>query len=199
MGIINWSKILYFSIRMLVLFVAFFGIIYLAGKADSVLSSDGACTYCHSMRYAAAELKKSAHYGTLGIDPGCADCHLPAGLYGRFKAHFFDGARSLYGEIFHDTNSVEKYELYRDEQAHRARVRIKQLDSSPCRSCHKNPRPFAGRGKEEHLKLKSGKFTCIDCHQNLVHKPTPVEDIGRGMREGRIVAAEGAYIDMQAR
>lgn len=198
MGIINWSKIIGFSARLILLAAALLGVVYVAGLADRALSSDAVCTYCHSMSYAAAELKGSPHYGTLGVDPGCADCHLPAGFSGRAKVHLIDGARSLYGEVFHDLGTIEKYDVYRAEYAHTARVRLKEWGSSPCRSCHKDPRPFAGRGKEEHLKLKSGKFTCIDCHQNLAHKRTPVENIGEGMRQGKIVEAQGSYLDMQA-
>lgn len=198
MGIINWYQILRYSALLIVLAAVVGGAVYAATIADRALSSNAVCTYCHSMSYAAAELKGSPHYGTLGADPNCADCHLPQGFSGRAKVHLVDGARSLYGAIFHDVGTIEKYDAYRAEYAHAARVKLKQWNSSPCRSCHKDPRPFAGRGKEEHLKMKSGKLTCIDCHQNLVHKRTPVENIGEGMRQGKIIEAQGGYLDMQA-
>ena len=198
MGIINWYKILDYSLRLIVLALAVLGVVFVVGKADRAFSSNALCTYCHSMSYAASELKKSPHYGTLGIDPGCGDCHLPQGFAGRLKVHVVDGAKSLYGELFHDLGTIEKYDAYRAEYAHTARANLKRWDSSPCRSCHKDPRPFAGRGKEEHLKLRAGKFTCIDCHQNLAHKPTPVENIGESIKAGRPVEAQGNYIDMQA-
>ncbi|MBI5468760.1 MAG: NapC/NirT family cytochrome c, partial [Deltaproteobacteria bacterium] len=85
MGIFDRSKILRFSARLIFLAAALLGVVYAATMADRALSLNAVCTFCHSMSYTAAELKRSPHYGTLGVDPGCADCHLPQGFSGRAK------------------------------------------------------------------------------------------------------------------
>lgn len=50
---------------------------------EHALSRTEFCVSCHSQTYPYEELKKSSHYGALGADPGCKDCHVPQGL-GKF-------------------------------------------------------------------------------------------------------------------
>ncbi|MBK9306775.1 MAG: NapC/NirT family cytochrome c [Nitrospira sp.] len=47
---------------------------------EHALSRTEFCVSCHSQTYPYEELKKSSHYGALGADPGCKDCHVPQGL-----------------------------------------------------------------------------------------------------------------------
>ena len=153
-------------IRFIVAFAIAIALIFGGWKAERFMGSNGFCTLCHSMGYPFEELKRSSHYKTLGIDPQCGDCHLPGGFLNRLKAHALSGVTDLYGEFTKDLSTYEKFSLYRDELAERARRNLKNWDSSPCRTCHKNPRPASDNGKAAHRMLKEGK-TCVDCHRNL--------------------------------
>jgi nitrate/TMAO reductase-like tetraheme cytochrome c subunit len=68
---------------------------------EAAVSTTEFCTSCHSMTYPAEELKESSHYGALGANPGCKDCHIPQGLQNFHLAvatHVVDGARALSGD-----------------------------------------------------------------------------------------------------
>jgi len=85
-------------------------VVVLAGEA--AVSTNGFCTSCHSMTYPAEELKTSSHYGALGANPGCKDCHIPQGLQNFHLAvatHVVDGARELYLEAVNDYSTLEKF------------------------------------------------------------------------------------------
>jgi len=157
---------------------------------EKYLSSDGACLACHSMSYNAKELRESSHYGALGVNPGCQDCHLPPNFFLRVESHVVDGARALIGEFNHDLSTKENFDKYRAEYAHNARINIKKWDSASCRACHKEPRPSSDEAALEHKKMKTEGKTCIDCHQNLVHEKVPVEDLDKGLVQGKIVLKE---------
>jgi len=159
---------------------------------EKYLSSDGACLSCHSMSYNAKELRDSSHYGALGVNPGCQDCHLPPNFFLRVESHVVDGARALIGEFNRDLSTKENFDKYRAEYAHNARINIKKWDSASCRACHKEPRPSSDEAALEHKKMKTEGKTCIDCHQNLVHEKVPVEDLDKGLAQGKIVLKEKA-------
>ena len=67
---------------------------------------------CHSQTYPYEELKKFSHYGALGADPGCKDCHVPQGLGNLHLAlwtHTYDGIRALLAEMKYDYSTIEKF------------------------------------------------------------------------------------------
>lgn len=156
-------------------------------KAEQFIDRTEFCVSCHSMSYNLAELKESTHYGALGVNPKCTDCHVPDHLVGEFQAHVIDGVRSILGELRLDLSTIEKFDEHRPEMAHNARMRLKQWDSSPCRRCHKNPQPSSDSAMAAHKKMETEGATCIDCHQNLVHKAVPEEDLNEGFKQGKIV------------
>jgi nitrate/TMAO reductase-like tetraheme cytochrome c subunit len=78
---------------------------------EAAVSTTEFCTSCHSMSYPAEELKTSSHYGALGANPGCKDCHIPQGFKNFHLAvatHVVDGARELYLEFANDYSTLEK-------------------------------------------------------------------------------------------
>ena len=160
-----------------------FGII----GGEMYISSTGFCLSCHSMSYVHDDLKKSSHYGALGADPECQDCHLPPQFLKRVESHIVDGVRGFIGEFTRDHSTKEKFDGYRAEYAHNARMNIRKWDSSPCRTCHKILRSSSDETAREHKKMETENKTCIDCHQNLAHEEVPEEDIVAGMKEGKIV------------
>ncbi len=152
-----------------------------------VLSSTTFCLSCHDMTYPAEELKESGHYGSLGVNPECHNCHIPPDFIGEIKAHVVDGTRALIGELTKDLSTKEKFDEYRAEFAHNARIGLKKMDSATCRTCHKHPMPPTDEAAAQHKKMETEGATCIDCHQNLVHEAVDEEDLNEGLKQGKIV------------
>ncbi len=159
---------------------------------ERFLSSTTFCLSCHSMSYPAEELKESGHYGPLGVNPECQDCHLPPSFIKRVESHIIDGTRAIIGELTKDLSTKEKFDEYRLEFAHNARMNLKKWDSASCRRCHKKPMPPTEEAAAEHKKMETEGKTCIDCHQNLVHEEVPEEDLDQAMKLGKIVLKEEA-------
>jgi len=160
---------------------------------EAALSTEEFCTSCHSMTYTQKELKDSTHYGALGVNPSCKDCHIPQGFKNFHLAlytHAVDGARELYLEMKHDYSTLEKFDERRLIMAHDARMNLKKWDSITCRDCHKNPNPPGADAQEAHKKLKTEGATCIDCHQNLVHAEVAKTDLNASLAAGKMVLAK---------
>jgi nitrate/TMAO reductase-like tetraheme cytochrome c subunit len=157
---------------------------------EAALSTTEFCVGCHSMSYPAEELRKSSHYGALGANPGCKDCHIPQGLANFHLAvasHVIDGARELFLEFRNDYSDIKKFDARRPEMAHDARMNLKRWDSVTCRACHKDPQPPGADARAAHEKMRTQQATCIDCHQNLVHKEVPETDLDASLAQGRRV------------
>ena len=157
---------------------------------EAALSTEEFCTSCHSMTYPQKELKQSTHYGALGVNPGCKDCHIPQGIENFHLAvatHAIDGARELYLEFVNDYSTLEKFNERRLEMAHDARMNLKKWDSITCRTCHKKPAPPGESAQAEHKKMETEGATCIDCHQNLVHEEVPMTDLNASIALGKLV------------
>ena len=167
----------------IVLMVVVFG-------GEAALSTEEFCTSCHSMTYPQAELKESTHYGALGVNPTCKDCHIPQGIENfhlAVETHIVDGTRELYLELMNDYSTLEKFDERRLEMAHDARMNLKKWDSITCRTCHKNPQPPGESAQAEHKKMETEGATCIDCHQNLVHEEAPMTDLNASLAAGKLV------------
>lgn len=178
------SKIATIAVTAVVTVVIVIGIVW----SEEYFSSNEFCLSCHSMSYPYEELQDSFHWGGgIGINPRCSECHLPPGFIARVESHIVDGGRDIYGWLTKDLSTLEKFNERRLEFAHNARVNLKKWDGSPCRHCHRNPRPATEEAEREHERMETEDVTCIDCHQNLVHEPVPQEDLGESIRQGRIV------------
>jgi nitrate/TMAO reductase-like tetraheme cytochrome c subunit len=163
-------------------------VLVLGGEA--ALSSAPFCLSCHSMSYPAEELRRSTHYGALGADPQCKQCHVPQGLENfhlALQTHLVDGTRELYLELTNDYSDRAKFDARRLEMAHHARMNLKRWDSVTCRDCHREPRPPGASARREHERMATEGKTCIDCHQNLVHKEVEETDLGASLRQGTLV------------
>jgi len=160
---------------------------------EAAISRTEFCVSCHSETYPYEELKKSSHWGALGSDPGCKDCHVPQGFFNFHRAvytHVVDGAPFLIKEFTTDYSTVEKFNEHRPAAAYRARMRLKEWDSLTCRACHENTRPPGASAKAAHKKMETEGATCIDCHQNLVHKKVPEHDLTASLAQGKMVMKE---------
>jgi len=157
---------------------------------EAAISRTEFCVSCHSETYPYEELKKSSHWGALGADPGCKDCHVPQGLKNFHLAvwtHVVDGLPFLIDEFTKDYSTIEKFNEHRPEAAYRARMKLKGWDSLTCRACHKNTKPPGASAKAAHKKMETEGATCIDCHQNLVHKKVPETDLNASLIQGKNV------------
>ena len=74
--------------------------------------------------------------------------------------------------------------------AHDARMNLKKWDSVTCRACHKNPRPPGKAPKAAHKKMETAGATCIDCHQNLVHREVEETDLDASLAQGKMIIRE---------
>jgi nitrate/TMAO reductase-like tetraheme cytochrome c subunit len=160
---------------------------------EAAISTTEFCVSCHSMSYAAEELKKSSHYAALGTDPGCKDCHIPQGLANFHLAlytHTYDGVRGVYNELTHDYSTIQKFNARRLEAAQVVRMNLKRWDSVTCRACHSNTRPPGESARDAHKKMQTKGATCIDCHQNLVHKEVEETDLDKSLAQGKMVMKE---------
>lgn len=171
--------------------VMLFGLVGIVG-GEKLLSSNAACLSCHSMSYNAKELKESTHFGAVGVNPECQDCHLPPQFLKRVESHVVDGIRAVIGEMQHDLSTKEGFDKHRAQYAHNARMNLKKWDSASCRTCHKDPRPSSDEAAAQHKRMKTEGKTCIDCHQNLVHERVPEQDLDKSLALGRIVLLESA-------
>ena len=97
---------------------------------------------------------------------------------------------SLYLEFANDYSTLEKFNERRLIMAPRARMNLKKWDSNTCRECHKNPQPPGADAKAAHKKMETEGATCIDCHQNLVHKKVPEHDLNASLVQGKMVLKE---------
>ncbi|MBI5888576.1 MAG: NapC/NirT family cytochrome c [Deltaproteobacteria bacterium] len=159
----NWRLVVITAVAALALNYAFI-------CGERFFSSTGFCMSCHSMTYPYEGLKKSAHWGSRGINPECRDCHFPPDFIGKVKVHVVTGMKDVVSSFTHDLSTKEKFDKYKDEFARKAREQIKGWDSSPCRDCHKDPKPSSVFGKAAHATLLAeGKATCVDCHQGIFH------------------------------
>ncbi|MEK7880336.1 MAG: NapC/NirT family cytochrome c [Deltaproteobacteria bacterium] len=150
--------------------VAVLALNYAVIHGERFFSSTGFCISCHSMTYPYEGLEKSAHWGSLGINPECRDCHFPPGFTGKIKVHILAGMKDVVSSFTLDLSTKEAFDKHKDEFARKAREQIKGWDSSPCRACHKAPKPSSVFGKAAHTELlPAGKATCVDCHQGIFH------------------------------
>jgi cytochrome c-type protein NapC len=136
--------------------------------------TDSFCTSCHEMKEPLAELKTTAHGSNVyGIQPRCADCHVPptfvAGVWRHVKA-----AKEVWGSLTGKLDTPAKFEAHRLEMAENVWAEFSANDSAQCRSCH-NPAIMAFKKQPEeaaeaHSSLVSGGgVTCIDCHKGIAH------------------------------
>ncbi len=147
-----------------------------AEQMDNYTNTNAFCTSCHLTReYIAKSVtyRVSSHQVRPGgVNPGCADCHIPKGLVPATWTHFIKGVQDLYGEIIYDYRNIEVWKERRPELAYAVRDWMRANDSVTCRSCHDEAsiKPKRKRGQRQHADAREEGMTCIDCHYNLVHE-----------------------------
>jgi len=153
-----------------------------AEQFDHFTTTDQFCTSCHAMKAYIAEsetYQTSSHRShTSGVQPGCADCHIPKGLVIATYTHIADGLSDLWGQFNYDYDDPAVWEEQRARLAHAVRDTMRANDSITCRNCHVEIliKPQRKRGQKQHEMARKNGMTCIDCHFNLVHDEVEPRD-----------------------
>ena len=142
---------------------------------DHFTSSNAFCTPCHSMTYAQGSYKQSVHYNSAsGVRASCGDCHVSEGVLAATWDHAM-GTKDLIKQLFGpDYDDPVVNALHLPEAAFHARKWFRDRGSATCLRCHELAAIQGKRANTAaiHQEETEGK-TCIDCHQNLVHRKVP--------------------------
>ena len=146
----------------------------------NVIAQDALCNYCHLSFEFNPDDRQTATRPHLAepeqkqSQARCVDCHLPEGWWNTTYAytHFFS-ITDLFGH-FRDRDAERAGDWIppRAATAYRVRDRMYEYDSVTCRSCHIEAeiKPKRARGVNAHELALKEETTCIECHNNLVHR-----------------------------
>ncbi len=142
---------------------------------DHYSSTNEFCTSCHSMTYVAEDYRQSVHYNPVsGVRAQCGDCHVSAGVFAATWDHL-KGGKDLWKQLFGDDyDDPVVNALHLPDAAFATREWFRETGSATCQRCHVLE---AIQGKRAdtaaiHREETQGK-TCIECHENLVHRHVP--------------------------
>jgi len=145
------------------------------------VAQDAVCNYCHlpwefnpDERLTASKPHQSIHEQKES-QATCVECHLPEGWWNTTYAYtHFLSFTDLFGHLRdRDAERAGDWIPPRAATAYRVRDRMYEYDGNTCRTCHiESEIKFTReRGVNAHkLAIKEQK-TCIECHNNLVHRP----------------------------
>ena len=146
----------------------------------NLIARDALCNYCHlpwefnsDVRLTATR-PHQAEPGQKQSQARCVDCHLPKGWWNTTYAYtHFLSITDLFGH-FRDRDAERAGDWIppRAATAYRVRDRMFEYDSVTCRTCHieSEIKPKRTRGINAHKLALEDKLTCIECHNNLVHR-----------------------------
>lgn len=159
---------------------------------DRFSSTNAFCTSCHSMTMAADEYRKSVHFNPVsGVRAECGDCHVSEGVFAATWDHI-KGGLDLWKQVFGaDYDDPVVNALHLPEAAFKTRQWFRETGSATCQRCHVLE---AIQGKRAdtaaiHREETQGK-SCIDCHENLVHRQVPSEETFKREAWNRMIEEE---------
>ena len=182
----------YISPRMLVVFGGLIATLLIGAAVAyepvtrTLVAQDALCNYCHLEWEFNPDVRLTAsrpHQSTPDdkqSQASCVDCHLPKGWWNTTYAYtHFLSITDLFGH-FRDLDAERAGDWIppRAATAYRVRDRLYEYDGETCRDCHvEGEIKFTrARGENAHkLAVKDNK-TCIECHNNLVHRPVDVRE-----------------------
>lgn len=146
----------------------------------NLVATEFVCGYCHLEReyVPAARMSYSTPHPAepeAGEEATrCVACHLPQGFWATTFAYtHFASITDLFGN-FRDRASERAGDWIpaAAARAYRTRDHLFEADSVTCRSCHIEAeiKPKRKRGQRAHANALENKETCIECHDNLVHR-----------------------------
>ena len=146
----------------------------------NLMAAEAVCTYCHLQQeyVPTARLSFSSSHPAEPKDgepaAQCVDCHLPEGfIAATFAYTHYLSVTDLFGHT-RDRASERGGDWIpaAAARAYRVRDRLFEYDSETCRSCHieSEIKPKRKRGQKAHKNALENKETCVECHDNLVHR-----------------------------
>jgi nitrate/TMAO reductase-like tetraheme cytochrome c subunit len=148
------------------------------------VAQDAVCNYCHlewefnpSERLTATRPHQATSEDKTS-QATCIECHLPEGWWNTTYAytHFLS-----FTDLFGHTRDREAERAGdwippRAATAYRVRDRMFEYDGNTCRTCHIEAeiKFTRERGVNAHKLALKEETTCIECHNNLVHRPVDV-------------------------
>jgi cytochrome c-type protein NapC len=147
----------------------------------AVTNTEAFCIGCHEMKdNVYPSYTKSIHYSNRsGVRAVCSDCHVPHEMVDKIVRKI-QASKEVWGKITGKINTPEKFAEHRLSMAQREWQRFKKNDSLECRNCHdqtfmnfdKQGAPGVFMHREM---LKTGEFTCVDCHKGIAHALPEIE------------------------
>ena len=149
----------------------------------AITSTDQFCIGCHEMKDNVYPVyTESIHYSNRsGVRAICSDCHVPH-KWSDKVVRKIQSTKELWGKMMGSINTPEKFAARRLHLAQREWKRFKKNDSLECRNCHDqsffNFDKQGAPGTYMHTEmLKTGQFTCIDCHKGIAHVLPEIENL----------------------
>ena len=146
----------------------------------NLVAAEPVCTYCHLQQ----EYVPTARLSFSSAHPAepkegeqvaqCVDCHLPEGfVMATFAYTHYLSITDLFGHTRdRESERAGDWIPAAAARAYRVRDRLFEYDSETCRSCHieSEIKPKRKRGQKAHKNALENKETCIECHDNMVHR-----------------------------
>ena len=158
-----------------------------AGTATLVQATNSTafCASCHVYDEFYPEFEESSHHSNgLGLQAGCADCHLPHdNWWSMLTAKARSGIVDAWAYAVEGIDTPEAFQHVRRELAERVWERYRRNDSRFCRGCH-DPRAWqvaaqSPKAQARHELAHEQGRTCIDCHKGVAHAiPEPEREAG---------------------
>lgn len=168
------------ALGVLVVVVLLVGLFAFEPVTRNVVATESVCTYCHLEREYAPTVRLSfskphpANPKAREEQARCVDCHLPKGVWeATFAYTHFASLTDLFGHgRDRATERAGEWIPPSAARAHRVRDRLFEYDSITCRTCHVESeiKPKRKRGQRAHARALKNRETCIECHDNMVHR-----------------------------
>lgn len=131
------------------------------------------CASCHEIRPAYNEWQMSSHVNNArGVVADCMDCHLPP---------FRQTLNFYYKKVYHGSKDVVAHLVGGPYDRLENRIRAyEDIENGSCLECHGNLLNIPNRrgamlAHKTVLYPRQGyEKKCTQCHDNLVHKPSPL-------------------------
>jgi len=150
------------------------------------IAQDAVCNYCHlAWEYNPDErLTATRPHAAVAeqaeSQASCIDCHLPEGWWNTTYAYtHFLSFTDLFGHTRDlDAERAGDWIPPRAAEAYRVRDRMYEYDGVTCRQCHIEAeiKFTRKRGVNAHKLALKEQQTCIECHDNLVHRRVEVRE-----------------------
>jgi len=177
----------YISPRMIAIFGGIFAVLIVSAAiayepvTRSLIAQDAVCNYCHlAWEYNPDERLSATRPHVSKAEPvesqaSCVDCHLPEGWWNTTYAYFHIASfTDLFGHV-RDLESERAGDWIppRAATAYRVRDRMFEYGDALCRNCHVEAeiKFTRERGANAHKLAVEEERKCIECHNNLVHRP----------------------------